>query len=372
MRGRGPALSCLRDIQRVSPMAARGMGRIVRRLRWITLPGVLFACGGDSAESVDRLPATIMLEEAFSLGSAQDPITPDLASNFAVTDSYVIACALPGIVHLFSHDGEYVREMDRRGDGPREFRGMLIPIPEGGDRVTLLDRETGRYLSMDLAADSVLEAGAVESPMGDAIPVDDGWVGIVGRGEGSGHDIVHATRSGDTRSLLPPGVADEFVPDIPAGEIISDVPPAVASVNGAVIFSPGHRYALTALDEEAPDGLRRIREDPEFFSGEWRSTPTGPVFRARITRLAPGPEGRLWVVSLIPRSDAGSDPRDIFTTWVELVDIESGEVFARSRLPGVASMTPVGEWLYEFGEQRGASSPVHFHRLRVEEPASER
>lgn len=326
----------------------------------------LLACSGDTAESPDTPPATITLERAFSIGSTQDPLTPDLESTFAVTDSYLVVSALPGIVHVFSRDGEFLREMDQRGDGPGEFTGTVIPVPEGGDRVTLLDRVTGRYLSVDLAADSVLEAGAVEGPLGDAVPVDDGWIATVPLGEGAGHDIVHMPASGEAASVLPPGVAADFVPEVVPGETVSPAPPAIASVDGSVVVSPGQRYALIALDGEEEGGMRVIREDPEFFHGEWKATPTAPLFRAQLSRLAPGPEGGLWVVSLIPRSDAGDAIRDIFTTRVELIDVESGEVLAHTQVPGMASLTQDGEWLYRFGVERGVAPPVHFHRLRVE------
>lgn len=298
------------------------MGPPSGRLAWAGSAAVLLACSGDTAESPytgdsqDAPPATITLERAFSLGSIQDPLTPDLESTFAVTDSFLVVSALRGIVHVFSRDGDFLREMDRRGDGPGEFAGTVIPVPEGGDRMTLLDRVTGRYLSVD-------------------------W------------RRTRSSRRGRWR--------------VEPGEIVSPVPPVFAWVDGRVVLSPGQWYSLAAVDDGAEGGVRVIREDPDFFDREWRATPTAPVFRAQVRRLAPGPEGSLWVVSLIPRSDAGNAVRDIFTTWVELIDIESGEVLARTQVPGVASLTQDGAWLYRFGENRGVAPSVHFHRLRVED-----
>jgi len=333
---------------------------------WTASAAALLACSGETSKSSDTLPLTITLERAFSIGSLQDPLTPDLERTLAVTDSFLVVSAIPGIVHVFSRDGNSLREMDRRGDGPGEFAGTVIPVPEGGDRMTLLDRVTGRYLSVDLAADSILEGGTVEGPLTAVVPADEGWLATVPLGEVAGYDIVHLARSGEATSVLPPGVAADFAPDVEPGEGISPVRPAFAWVNGRVFLSPGQRYSLAAVDDEAEDGLRVIRKDPDFFDGEWKATPVAPVFRAQVRRLAPGPNGSLWVVSLIPRSDAGSEVRNIFTTWVELVDVESGEVLAQTQVPGVASMTEDGEWIYQFGEDRGLAPSVHFHRLRVE------
>jgi hypothetical protein len=318
-----------------------------------------FVGGCEPGAEESGTPAlSIVLDSVFSLGAVDDPFTPDMETNFAFTDSYLVAGALPGLVHTFDLNGAFLQEFDRRGQGPSEFRGRPLPLAAGGERAHLLDPSTGRYVTMDVAADSVVATGELAPRIADVASSDDGWVVALRTTEGGGYDVVRVSADGTRRSLGIAGPVEASGSGSPAGPVV------VTVVAGAAIISPTNRYQLSVFGLEGSTEATVLAHVPSFFLEQDRGTAAreGPIQRF-IARLAPGPSGHVWVVSVIPTGEDGS-LEDMFLTWVELIDFRLGEVLAAAAFPGISSMTRDGEWLYRF-EAATPLPRVHFSRVNV-------
>jgi hypothetical protein len=291
---------------------------------------VLLGCRSDTAQ-LGTASDAISVEYRFSIGSLEDPFTPDMETEFAVTDSYVVAGGVRGLLHLFDHEGRLVRELNLLGEGPGELSGAGTPFALGADTVIVVDRGSGRFARIDLSSDMVLDAGSIGVPFGEVALGPAGWLA------GTYRRIEWISAQGQRTTLL----------ELSEQEARQAGPPLVAWSGQSAVWSPREAYRMNWGTPGSDLGI--VAYEPEFFrtSASRPGQPNTAAIGPWIVRLASSSDDHVWVVSVMPTGVEGN-LKEMFTTQVERLDLRAGRPSADTLLSGMYSITRDGEWLYEF------------------------
>jgi len=327
--------------------------------------------------------ATLVEEVSIGVEAGADEYMFGTITDVAASDDriYVVDMQVPA-VRIYDHDGSYVGDLGRSGEGPGEYGYPDSIVVASDGRIFLRDRQPGRITAFppDGTVDATFQVpgGLVTStPIGvtpDGVPhspqrVGDRdaavWrMGMTPYGEEGpvGDPLVPPDIGEETEWLAarrPDGSARSsspvpFAPTLewamaPSGAMIAGMPGEyrfeVHRPDGSVLVVESQRERVPVLEGEAAWHERRLtawfrRRTPDWT---WNGPPI-PEKKPAYTELIPSQSGETWVVVPgrgQPVADCTEDPEpgeDVVPCWEEEqgVDVfgEDGRYLGPVDVPG--------------------------------------
>jgi len=334
--------------------------------------------------------ATLVEEASIGVEEGEDAYMFGLVRSVAASDQYVFALDFSlGFVRVYTLDGEYVRDLGSKGDGPGEFRQpSIIGLSPEGNRVYVHDfglrrlsvfSDQGNFLdSYFLPHDSV--AHPIVTPEGTAYgpvvvdPDEAFWPRAYGM-------LAHGPDGPIGSPLIPPRI-DSEIPNTDGGKSIAIphmpqyvwamAPSAdlIAGVGGEYRFEilrpDGSKMVVHAphdpvpvLPEERDAAITKTSTFMRMARGDsWRwNGPEVPWIKPAFAKFLPTESGELWVIRPGPGQRVERPVGDAVWRDTHTVDVFGGD----GRLLGSVPLPDgTGLWVRMFVE--GEGQPFAFVR----------
>lgn len=321
--------------------------------------------------------ATTIVEE-----EGRTVIVSDLGSAVGLPDGRVIAtqfAAQVGLPLLIARDGMIQEDAFRKGSGPGEYQVASRVVPWLADSVLVLDPALGRVTILSPDAKpvrSVAGSPMVRSTDVVALPTGDLIASLVATTPASA-GVPLQLFTGDWRSGKAIGERGGRLLPTDRARLRRRLAPSSDSGFWAA------QVAEYAIEKWSAKGVlqRRILRDAPWFVAHQLAVPTDrePAPRPLLVGIWEDAAGRLWTVSLVPdarwRSAFGAvrqssrgeystlDRMDLYVdTVIEVLDVELGQVLARTRIDGAASAVGTGGLFAVTATDADGSLLVSLHR----------
>ena len=348
-------------------LAARSIAARWLASGWIGLTLLCVVSLDVHAQSVIRITSvgtecSIILKETLSLGALDDPatitipqVTRTSAGEFVIADMLNAEQML-----LYDKEGHYRDSFGRRGEGPGEFLapggGALRPSKEDG--IMVLDPATRRITVLSATQELVssVDLGAIRGRNFLPLPSDSSGYVVAGWGRSEEGGFAAVTQVVDAD-----GAVLQRFSVVPVDEGMRNMFPfpLASDDRRRIWYAMPTEYAVEGWDPRNPDDRLRLEGRPAWF------TPGPP--QQGYPAEAPAPSvidglkivgELLWIITKVaddrwpeavaanPQPYVPLDPRLLFDSVVEVVNISTGTLVARAVHDEHLAWTGDGSLLY--------------------------
>ena len=291
---------------------------------------------------------SISVTKVVTLGATNTPFSLHRLSKVAVDSkgNYIVAPTYnAGEIALFDRAGRYQRSFGRAGQGPGEFGTHIGALRVGaGDTVHVFHENRHTVLRPGLSG--LVLSRQIASEARYPVGLSNGrWAFHAVAGGGSAPRLLHVLEKDGSivRSFedqRPRRGSDPFYANTRI----------VGAAGGDRIWSARfNEYRLERWTLEGTQDLVVDRRVPWFTA--WPNPEPGEPLQSapkpRITDVREDRSGILWVLTLVASADwkaqpssnglvAGTDPKGLYDTVIEAIDIRAQRVIAEVRLPDAA------------------------------------
>ena len=298
----------------------------------------------------------VVLEETLSLGALDDPGTIGFPATITRVESgdFVLSTPQNGAEMLvYDSQGRYRESFGRSGEGPGEFRepgiGVLRSLPGGG--VLVLDPFIRQITRMSAAWE--FESS---TDIGGRLGTN-----LMPLASGGGYVLA---RWGTTEVIDLDGNLVETIAVVPTDEEMRNFffSPLATDGEGRVWRALPTEYAVEAWDPADPDNVVRLEGRPGWFTPG--PPPEGYPLEAPAPSVINGLRhegGLLWIATIVaddnwrdavadPVPFVPLDPGKMMDGVVEVIDVQTGRLVARTVHDGVLWWTGDKSLLYTIRE----------------------
>ena len=331
---------------------------------------------------------TIAVTKVVTLRAPEDS-TGFTALSSATADSrgriLVSPIAEAGRLHAFDADGRYVRTIGRAGSGPGEFRRLGRVISIAGDSTLVFDNANAKMSVLDPSYRVAREV-RLSGVVGDAVRLRDGTlivVGSIGPRKQPNDPYFVVGDSGVVRSFGRGTDTSREAFALRASRRVA------SSRQGGFWSGHGNQYRIDYLDVAAPPKIV-VRRDVPWFP-KWATSAGPPSWierpKSSLSDLREDDQGLLWTflrrapadwkpatnVSVRPELPIRMPPINEFGKYIEFVieviDPQTGNVLATTRLPGSFGGGLVGkDMIAETHETPDGDIELILYRLALVRP----
>lgn len=324
----------------------------------------------------------IVLENVVTLRDLTYDGPSTLIARGPAGDFYLYSDAL---VKTFKSDGQFRRQIGRRGGGPGEYEQPRNLLVARDGSVHLLDAQLSRY--MVFSPDGKIRSAATTSVnrgIGmDAVFLADGQLvvnGIFSSMADAGYALQRIDAAGHSTLRFDEGVFDLSKKWLQRRLLWT-------RSDGSLLVARPYTFAI---DVYAPDLTKQttIRRVADWIPrSEPQESPSGGIFdkpfTPELTAIWEDADGLVWLLMYVPSplwkpgptSRPGHlPPRDEFDALakrprkdaiVEVIDLKRGQVFARSRIAGLIGLPFGGGYIAENVDTLQGEPVVRISRFRL-------
>lgn len=318
------------------------MARIDTRWAWVLLVLMLAGCTeGDLSLQADEGPCLLEVHlTGVELTSDRAGTVPDVGTHLvrAGDGRFFTSTNDPGIVAVWSSEGEFLASVGNPGPGPEEFGTVRALSVDSQDRVHVLHSNTRwSLITSDLGVEPVAtQPGLMHASSGNAALVGDSMVVVAGHDPGAPELQLHTVHAEEGTVASYRRLSMEYRAWMSLHPSVRWFREPGVVWTGPWQSSP-HAYTL---EQWSTDGelLQTVTREAEWLQEEpVGEDGTGPV-RATAFDLQRFSDGLAYVSMRIP--DPDEVHQDGRTLRFDLIDLVSGEVLASGRRRGSQAGEP--------------------------------
>ena len=291
-----------------------------------------------------------------------------------------------GLLKVFASNGRFIRVVGRRGEGPGEYRRIRNVLPGKSGLIEILDNELARRSVFSPTGDFIRSSRA---PSGGAglpaviLPNDEVVVNTVGRGPDEvGFALQRFDSTGKRNLMFDEGPFDTRNP-WRQRRVLWGRP------NGELWVGQPYRFAIDLYETNLKARkLSFIRVADWLPTTEPTEQPSDGVLdqppTPRLAAIWEDPEGLVWLYFVVqsprwkpgphtpkealdkksrPRPEITDRPR--FDSIVEVLDVASRRLLARTRMEGPLGLAFAGGFFLKYGEAPGGEPEATIFRVTL-------